>query len=127
MINVSVAKTGPLFDGRLQHALSDATDEAEQEIARDGADHLKGDLGMPPFKNPTGWYASHITEKRMGSVWVVQDSGVIYGPWLAGTGSRNAASRFKGYRHWQRLITYLNGVARPITEKVIARTLARLG
>lgn len=127
MINVSVKAYGPLFDGRLAAVVDHAVDEAEQEIARMGADHLKDDLGVPPFRNPTGWYRSHITEKRMGSVWVVQDSGVIYGPWLAGTGSRNATSRFKGYQHWRRLIAYLHGIARPVTQKVVDRAIARLG
>lgn len=127
MINVSVKAHGPLFDGRAERAMAHAVDEAEQEIATLGAEHLRGDLGVPPFKNPTGWYRSHITPKRLGATWVVQDSGVIYGPWLAGTGSRNSASRFKGYAHWRRLVTYLHRIAKPTTEKIIARALARLG
>lgn len=128
MINVRVQAHGPLFDGRLDRAIQQAVDEAEEEIATMGADHLKGDLGAPPFQNPTGWYASHITQKRFGSLWVVQDSGVIYGPWLAGTGSRNwPVTRFKGYNHWRRLTVYLNKIAKPVTEKIIARALARLG
>ena len=127
MINVSVKAYGPLFDGRLAGAVAHAVDEAEQEIATLGATHLRGDLGVPPFKNPTGWYRSHITPQRIGAVWVVQDSGVIYGPWLAGTGSRNSTTRFKGYAHWRRLITYLHTIARPTTEKIIARAIARLG
>jgi hypothetical protein len=127
MINVRTQAYGPLFNGQAERVMADAVDEAEQEIAREGADHLKTDLGVPPFKHPTGWYASHITEKRIGAAWVVQDSGVIYGPWLAGTGSRNASSRFKGYRHWQRLVTYLHRIARPTTERIIARALKRLG
>lgn len=125
MINVSVKAYGPLFDGRLERALEHAVDEAEEEIATIGANHLRDDLGAPPFKAPTGWYRSHITPKRLGAIWVVQDSGVIYGPWLAGTGSRNSTSRFKGYRHWQRLITFLNSIAKPTTERIIARALAR--
>jgi len=127
MINVSARAYGPVFDGRLAGAVAHAVDEAEQEIATLGATHLRGDLGVPPFKNPTGWYRSHITPKRLGAVWVVQDSGVIYGPWLAGTGSRNSTTRFKGYAHWRRLITYLHTIARSTTEKIIARAIARLG
>jgi len=127
MINVRAQAYGPLFNGRMERAVKDATDEAEEEIATIGANHLRGDLGAPPFKNPTGWYRSHITPKRLGALWVVQDSGVVYGPWLAGTGSRNyPATRFRGYRHWQRLVTFLNTIARPTTERIIARALARL-
>lgn len=128
MINVRVQAYGPLFDGRLERALEHAIDQAEEEIATMGADHLKGDLGVPPFKNPTGWYALHVTQKRFGALWAVWDSGVIYGPWLAGTGSRNwPVTRFRGYNHWRRLTAYLNRIAKPVTEKVINRALARLG
>jgi hypothetical protein len=127
MINISVRAAGPVFDGRLSRTLAEAVDEAEQEIATIGADHLRGDLGVPPFKNPTGWYRSHITPKRIGAMWAIQDSGVIYGPWLAGTGSRNATTRFKGYAHWRRLVTFVQKISRPTTQKVIDRALARLG
>lgn len=128
MINVSVTAYGPLFNGKLLNALDQAIDEAEENIATEGANHLKGDLGVPPFKSPTGWYASHITQKRLGSRWVIWDTGVIYGPWLAGTGSRNyPVTRFRGYRHWQRLIAYVNRIAKPETEKVVARAIARAG
>jgi hypothetical protein len=127
-INVRVQAYGPMFDGRAERAMAEAVDEAEQEIARQGADHLKHDLGAPPFQAPTGWYASHITEKKMGSLWAVWDTGVIYGPWLAGTGSKNwPVTRFRGYNHWRRLVTYLNRIAKPVTEKIINRAIARLG
>lgn len=123
MINISVQKQGPLYSGQLTKTLAEAIDAGEEEIATQGANHLRDDLGVPPFKAPTGWYRSHITPKRMGSYWVIQDSGVIYGPWLAGTGSRNATSRFKGYRHWQRAVTYTYKISKGIMERFIARAL----
>lgn len=127
MINVRVTatRTGPFFDGTTQRHLSMAVDEAEQEIATLGAEHLRGDLGAPPFKNPTGWYRSHITPKKLGALWTVQDSGVIYGPWLAGTSSRNARSRFKGYHHWRRLTSYLHRISKPTTDRIVNRALRR--
>lgn len=127
MINIRVeaTRTGPFFDGTTQRHLSLAIDEAEQEIATIGADHLRGDLGAPPFKNPTGWYKSHITPKKIGPFWMIQDSGVVYGPWLAGTSSRNRTSRFKGYQHWRRLITFVHRIAKPTTDRIIARALKR--
>lgn len=126
MINISVQHHGPLFTGELRRRIPQAIHEAQQEIAQVGADHLRSDLGRPPFRNPTGWYRSHVTQKQLGELWVIWDTGVVYGPWLAGTGSRNASSRFKGYHHWRRAISYTNRIARPITEKIIARALARL-
>lgn len=127
MINIrtQATTTGPLFNGQMSHALAMAVHEAEEEIATIGAEHLRGDLGAPPFKNPTGWYKSHITPKLMGPFWVIQDSGVVYGEWLAGTSSRNRSSRFKGYQHWRRAIAFVRRIAQPTTDKVVARALRR--
>lgn len=129
MINIGVrhGSTGPLFNGRLAHSLHMVIDEAEQEIATLGADHLRGDLGAPPFKNPTGWYKSHITPKKLGPFWAIQDSGVPYGPWLAGTSRRNRISRFKGYHHWRRAVAYVHRIAQPTTDRIVKRALRRAG
>jgi len=123
MINIKVDAHGPLFTGQLQRQIPHALFEAQQEVATVGADHLRGDLGRPPFIKPTGWYRSHITPKLLGALWTIWDSGVVYGPWLAGTSTRNHTSRFKGYAHWRRAIAHTNRIARPITEKIIARNL----
>jgi hypothetical protein len=129
MINIRTTSgtTGPFFNGQLAHQLHLVVAEAEEEIATAGADHLRHDLGAPPFKHPTGWYKSHITPKLLGPFWVIQDSGVVYGPWLAGTSSRNRTSRFKGYQHWRRAIAYVRRIAQPATDKVVARALRRAG
>lgn len=50
------------------------------------------------FRRPTGYYERHIVNRDMGSQHVIHDSGVVYGPWLEGVGSRNFPhTRFKGY------------------------------
>ena len=127
MINIrtEARMTGPLFNGTTARQLHMAIEQAEQEIATVGAEHLRGDLGAPPFKNPTGWYRSHITPKLMGPLWVIQDSGVPYGSWLAGASSRNRTSRFKGYHHWRRAMAYVHRIAQPITDKIVKRALGR--
>ena len=117
--------TGPLFSGQTSRLIALAIDAAEEEIATMSATHLQGDLGAPPFKNPTGWYRSHITPKRLGIAWVVQDSGVVYGPWLAGTSSRNRTSRFKGYQHWRRAIAYTHRIGRTVVLRFIGRAVER--
>jgi hypothetical protein len=126
-LKLDTRKMGPFFSGAMQRHLHLAVDEAAQEIVTLGANHLRGDLGEPPFENPTGWYKSHITPKRVGAMWEVQDSGVVYGPWLAGTSSRNKKSRFKGYKHWRRLFAYMDRIAGPVVEKMIAKAIGRMG
>lgn len=127
MINYSVAttQTGPLFGGQTGRLLALAVDAAEEEIATMSAQHLQGDLGAPPFKNPTGWYRSHITPKRMGAFWTVWDSGVVYGEWLAGTSSRNRSSRFKGYQHWRRAIVYTHKISKTVVLRFVGRAVSR--
>jgi hypothetical protein len=127
MINIRAQAviTGPLFSGATEQHLRRAIDEAEQEIATLGGEHLRGDLGAPPFKNPTGWYKSHIVQDRIGPFWVITDSGVVYGEWLAGTSSRNRTSRFKGYQHWRRAIAYTHKISKQVAKRIIARALAR--
>lgn len=61
------------------------------------------------FKHPTPYYETQVVVDRASKQRVIHDSGVIYGPWLAGVGSRNATSRFKGYAHWRRTKAYLAG------------------
>jgi len=53
------------------------------------------------LREPTGYYESRIRKERQQLDWFITDSGVVYGPWLEGTGSRNEISRFKGYRTFQ--------------------------
>lgn len=53
---------------------------------------------------PTGYAARHIVNRDMGSQHVVTDSGIVYGAWLEGVGSRNfPKTRFKGYAIFRRV------------------------
>jgi len=75
------------------------------------------------LREPTGYYESRIKKERQTDRWFITDSGVIYGPWLEGTGSRNQISRFKGYRTFQITRRELDQkkvqVAQPIVERFI--------
>jgi hypothetical protein len=42
------------------------------------------------------------------SAWEVHDSGIVYGPWLEGEGSRNKTTPFKGYRMFRKVATQIN-------------------
>ena len=53
--------------------------------------------------NPTGFYRAHIQITAVaGEFAEVTDSGVIYGPWLEGIGSRNSLQGFRGYATFRR-------------------------
>lgn len=78
------------------------------------------------LKNPTGHLASRVSiERRTRSEFVVTDGGVIYGPWIEGTGSRNSTTRFKGYHTYREVAQRLEADAQDIAEEVIRRELPR--
>lgn len=129
MYNVTFDTSGPLFNGQAERILDDFTDEAVWAITKVG----RGDLGIhfiTHFKHPTGYYESRV-EAVKGAVHTfmshIHDNGVVYGPWLNGTGSRNfPVTRFKGYRSWPIVAAALQQKAVPIAESVLPPFLARL-
>lgn len=96
-LSTRVTAHGPIFDGRAQRAVDGYVEELEE----DGADWALGHIQRTfhaQFKNPTGYYESHVRVRSERGDAVVSDGGQIaYGPWLEGVGSRNDATRFKGY------------------------------
>jgi len=60
---------------------------------------------------------------RRGSDLVVNDgwpgSGLVYGPWLEGVGSRNATTRFKGYFSMRKAANSVAAKAKAIAQPVI--------
>lgn len=90
---------GPIFDGRAHHIFEDFSEELEDDGAEFVLDHIKRTFHSN-FKQPTGYYESHVFINNSVSGAVVEDGGMagpVYGPWLEGVGSRNATTRFKGY------------------------------
>ncbi len=122
-----VTVSGPFFDGR-DHAVIDAMcDAIVEEVADEGRDivRLNSDTS---FKTQTPYY---VTRLRVSDAGIherdVDDSGVIYGPWLEGVGSRNRTTRFKGYSMFRRATQYLNaGAAETIANRVARIFVARM-
>ena len=52
---------------------------------------------------PTGFEARHIVNRDLHSQHIIQDTNVVYGPWLEGVSRRNfPRTRFKGYAIFRR-------------------------
>ena len=99
-----VTHHGPIFDGRAGAAARDFCDDWEREYAERTEDAVHNRLHQV-LRHPTGNYERHIQTRKEGDGYTVDDSRIIYGPWLEGTGSRNAPkTRFKGYATF-RLVT----------------------
>lgn len=123
-----VTVSGPLFDGR-DHAVLDAMcDTIAAEVAAEGLQIVRFNSDTS-FKTQTPYYVTKLRSQDVGlSARDVDDSGVIYGPWLEGVGSRNAPrTRFKGYAMFRRATQYLNaGAAETIANRVAAVFAARM-
>lgn len=124
---VRITMHGPLFDGRAQKALRDYVDDVEAQVADEGVDLVKKYL-HEFLENPTGRYESTIHAASYGSYYEVTDGGkVVYGPWLAGTGSRNfPRTRFRGYKHWLLAWMELDKKAGRMAERIFQPYLRRM-
>lgn len=124
MIGAEVRTAGPLFDGRATAALDDYVEAAERAVSAEGVAEVRRVLASV-LKNPTGFYESQIRTDHIRGDHVVDDSGVIYGPWLEGVTSANQTTRFKGYHHFRRATQQVQSRAQRIAERVLPPFLRR--
>jgi hypothetical protein len=79
------------------------------------------------LQNPTGYYTSRLRVDMTMTDSVITDGGVVYGPWLEGTGSRNKTTRFKGYSTFRWVQQKLNRNGPSIAKTALPRYLRRMG
>ena len=116
-----MVRRGPMFDGRTAKALHAYRDEISLRIAEEGERLVRQRLANV-LQHPTGYYESRISVDRAGTGYRVSDGGVIYGPWLEGTGSRNSpVTRFPGYSTFRRTKPLVDQRARQIAMQLLAR------
>jgi hypothetical protein len=123
--DVRVETKGPVFDGRAKGALLIILEQAKWEVGMAALSqvHLLLDQSI---RNPTPYYETQITIDRQRDDVVVHDRGIIYGPWLEGTGSRNRTTRFKGYASFRRATQHTRGLVPAIVGRVVRRNLSRM-
>lgn len=122
-LDVSTTSRGPIFDGRARIAANAYVDRLEHDLAEEGLNILRGEMRRV-FRNPTGYYESRCTVIEGNKIW---DSRVVYGPWLAGIGSRNfPVTKFRGYDHWIVTRDKLNARKRGIGERLLRRYVGRM-
>lgn len=122
-LDVSTTGRGPMFDGRARRVLNQYVDHLERRLADEGLDILRGEMHRV-FRNPTGYYESRC---KVVDGNTISDSRVVYGPWLAGIGSRNyPVTKFKGYDHWIVTRDKLNERKQGIGERLLRRYTGRM-
>jgi hypothetical protein len=124
-IRVNATRSGPLRDGRFARAARQYANDIEYAVALHGEKLVKQRLHQV-LKHPTGYYESRIGIDRSRGGYTVNDSRVIYGPWLEGTGSRNApVTRFRGYATFRRVKPIVDRDAHRIAIQLLNRYQAR--
>lgn len=124
-ITTSVKISGPLLTGHDAMVIKSFLLEAEDEVAAQASAHVHQFLDGS-IKHPTPYYETQITTQRLAGDAVVNDRGVVYGPWLEGTSRMNAATRFKGYHSFQRAGVATKKDVSRIVLAVMRRYIGRL-
>lgn len=121
----TVTISGPMFDGRNPLIRQELKDDGLNRVGGQGLADVQANLNVS-IRNPTPYYETQITSERHGDTQVVHDRGIIYGPWLEGTGSRNQTTRFKGYASFRRAAQELEGQVEAILVPIVDRAVGRL-
>lgn len=122
-LDVSTSRSGPLFDGRARAAANAYVNRLERDLAETGRTILLEELDRV-LKTQTPIYTTRIKVEDGNTI---TDSRMVYGPWLAGVGSRNyPVTRFKGYDHWNVTRDRLNARKRGIGERLLRRYTGRM-
>lgn len=124
--HVYVNLKGPTVEGYALPMLTASLDASLHEVA----DYTRHEVNMQlteVLQNPTGYYESQIRSERVSAErYSVNDSNVIYGPWLEGISQRNQTTRFKGYATFRRVRNRMAQKAEAIVGAFIARTAREL-
>lgn len=126
--NINFRLKGPVVEGRGAAIVKVMTEVAVEELADYTRYEVLTQLDSV-LQNPTGYYESQVRSERVApGVYSINDSNVIYGPWLEGIGSRNApVTKFAGYHTFRIVRNRMAQKARVVAEAAIARQMGALG
>lgn len=123
---ITIRVSGPIFGGRAQQAAHELTQAIVDRVANAALERVQFNLDGS-IKNPTPYYETQINIRGYMTDRVVNDRGVIYGPWLEGTGSRNATTRFKGYASFRKARQDVVGRIQHLAAPIVAAFVHRMG
>lgn len=123
---VHVRLHGPTVQGFAEPIVERMMIDSVAEVA----DYTKHEVLMrldAVLQHPTGYYESQVRADMVDPyTWSVNDGNVIYGPWLEGTGSRNATTRFKGYHTFRITQGRMSQKSKAVVEAHLARMIGGL-
>jgi hypothetical protein len=122
---LTVIIRGAVFDGRMLSLTRRLLSELKTVVGNQGLADVQLNLDKS-IRNPTPYYETQVTVQNVGTDRVVHDRGIVYGPWLEGTSSRNQSTRFKGYASFRRAADALRRKVVPLTAPIVARYTAMM-
>lgn len=128
MPSIEVLARGPIFnEAQRRGIMADFVRQATDDVSAQAYAEVMGNLNRS-IRNPTPYYETQIVNQRLSAeLRRVHDRGIIYGPWLEGTGSRNRTTRFKGYASFRRARQSVQARVPALVSAALARCVARLG
>lgn len=124
-MTVIVTANGSVITGRAVQLQRDAAQEWAHSLATIGASMVRSNLNRV-LRVQTPYYRLQVEARPEPPGWKITDQGVIYGPWLEGTGSRNRTTRFKGYSTFRRTVQQINARAEAVGQPVVARFVGQM-
>lgn len=116
---------GGIFDDSAPRAVADFADELRDRTADAGLERVQVYCNMD-FKRPTPYYETQVRVSYAPGAAVVDDRGIVYGPWLEGISPRNHRLRFKGYSMWRRARHDLETAVPRLAQQLLREVTVRL-
>lgn len=127
-VNLNVS--GPLFDGTLEPVVTQWIDATKKDVADLGVLTIQEiAVKMDKSGRGTGHYMSVINTRQVSPYndQLINDGGIVYGPWLEGTTKRNTSTRFKGYHAFRKARTRLRRQYGEIAQRKLTEFIGRMG
>lgn len=138
MGGIEVTAKGPLMRGDAPPVVRQTAHDIVDELVDLGMTRLNLMLRPRPSgvflsveqaqkgKASQGHYRRNLHQEVRETLGIISDGNTVYGPWLEGTGSRNATSRFKGYASFRRVGAWLQTQAQKVADKYLAKLAEKL-
>lgn len=113
---------GDISDGKMQQDAKDYEHDVAKAIADEAHDIWVRNL-VSSIRHPTPYYWTRIDTRELSPTrYRIHDHGIVYGPWLEGTGSRNApVTVFPGYHALRRAQEEIAGKRGSIARRILRR------
>lgn len=117
---------GPMFTGVAQEHVAVMLDEILDDVGDYALYQWRMNL-EDSWREPTGAYMARTNLAVREHERVTNDHGSVYGPWLEGTGSRNApVTRFKGYAAARRATVTVQRKAKQLADPYVDKWVGRI-